>query len=171
MGEVPEPSDIEALDENHDVEGFECGKPELDDWLHGRALTNQTTGRTRTFVLAEDGKVIAYYGLSPAEAEHAKAPRKIRKNLPPPTIPVILLARLAVDQGHHRKGLGALLLFDAMRRAALGADLIGGRALLVHAKDEEARSFYEHFNFSSSPTAPLHLYLSIAEIKAGLEGT
>jgi GNAT superfamily N-acetyltransferase len=109
--------------------------------------------------------VVGYYALAAGSVEPEQAPERIKKGLARHPVPVILLARLAVDRHEQGKGLGAALLKDALIRAAAAADEIGVRAVLVHAKDEDARAFYERFDFEPSPTDPLHLYLLMKDLK------
>ncbi len=116
------------------------------------------------FVIHRDQRVVGYYALAAASVEREEAPERVRKGLARHPIPVILLARLAVDHREQGKGLGAALLKDALIRAAGAADEIGARAVLVHAKDDDARAFYERFDFDPSPTDPLHLFLLTKDI-------
>lgn len=109
--------------------------------------------------------MVGYYALAAGSVEPAQAPERVKKGLARHPIPVILLARLAVDRREHGNGLGKALLKDALIRAAGAATAIGARAVLVHAKDEEARTFYEHFDFEPSPTDPLHLFLLMKDLQ------
>jgi predicted N-acetyltransferase YhbS len=117
------------------------------------------------FVVHRGGRVVGYYALAAGSVEREHAPERVKKGLARHPIPVILLARLAVDRGEQGKGLGAALLKDALIRAAAAADEIGARAVLVHARDDDARAFYERFDFESSPTDPLHLFLLMKDLK------
>jgi GNAT superfamily N-acetyltransferase len=108
--------------------------------------------------------VVGYYSLTTASVENADAPERLRKGLARHAIPVILLARLAVDHAWRGKGLGAALLLDALRRILAAADIVGVRAVMVHAKDEAARRFYEHFDFDPSPIEPLHMFILLKEV-------
>ncbi|MGQ0568597.1 MAG: GNAT family N-acetyltransferase [Armatimonadota bacterium] len=150
---------VEPLTAAHDTSDFDCGKPELTDWLRRYALVNHRARTARVFVVHRGRRVVGYYALAASSVERQEAPERVRKGLARHPIPVILLARLAVDQREQGKSLGAALLKDALTRAASAADEIGARAVLVHAKDEEARAFYERFDFEPSPTDPLHLFL------------
>jgi GNAT superfamily N-acetyltransferase len=150
---------IEPLDDSHDTGGFDCGKPELNRWLEKYALLNQRTGVSRTLVLCRDQKVLGFYALAPGSVQLVDAPPPLAEDMGNFPVPVVILARLAVDVHEQGRGYGAVLLRDAMVRAARGAEAVGGRALLVHAKDEEAASFYAHFGFEPSPTDALHLFL------------
>ena len=160
----------ELLTVTHDCAGFDCGSEPLNHYLKRYALSNNAAGSARTYVVSEgeNWRVIAYYSLCAASIEKTKAPERIGKGMPSHPIPVILLARLAVDQERQGKGLGAGLLKDAMRRCLNAADSIGIRAVLVHAKDSKAAEFYAHFGFAPSPTDALHLMLLIKDIKCAL---
>ena len=150
---------------DHDLTGFACGEPSLDDWLRRRALANQVEGASRTYVVTtrEGGTVVAYYCLAAGSLEAKAAPWRVRRNMPDP-IPVSVLGRLAVDRGHGGAGLGTALLRDAVHRSAVAARTIGIRAVLVHALNERAAAFYERRGFQASPKAPLMLVLSLKGI-------
>ena len=155
---------IEKLDKHHVVESFDCGSGPLNDFLRRFALLNQRAGGAQTYVAALGETVVGYYSLSTGSVIYDEAPERTRKGLARHPVPVILLARLAVDRGWQGKGLGAALLRDALHRVAGAADIIGVRAVLAHAKDDAARQFYEHFNFDPSPIEPLHMFLLVKEI-------
>lgn len=123
------------------------------------------------YVVHRGGGVIGYYALAAASVEREETPERVRKGLAKHPVPVILQARLAVDQQEQGQGLGSGLLKDALTRASQASDEIGARAVLVHAKDEEARAFYEQFDFDASPTDPLHLFLLIKDLKRVLGGS
>lgn len=158
------PRPISGADE---VDHFDSGEPSLDAYLKGRASANHIEGASRCFVTCQEGSVVGYYALASAAVDRRDAPGRVRRNMPDP-VPVILLSRLAVDRRHQRKGLGAHLLRDAIIRAVAAAEIVGVRALLVHALHEDARAFYAHFNFEPSPTDPLHLLLSLKDARAAL---
>jgi GNAT superfamily N-acetyltransferase len=153
-----------AVDDH--LEGFDSGEPELDQWLIRQAQRNQTSGGSRTYVTTRNGRVVGYYSLATASVLHAHASGKVRRNQPNP-IPVILLGRLAVDRKDQGRGLGAHLLRDAIIRTVQAANIVGVRALLVHALHEQARQFYHHFDFEPSPTDSLHLFLLIKDVATG----
>lgn len=159
---------VELLTSDHDTDEFDSGKQEMDEWLRRYALVSQQAGSARVYVVIGDRRVVGYYALSAASVEPEAASSRVKKGLARHPIPVILLARLAVDQGEQRRGLGAALLKDALQRAGSAANEIGARAVLVHAKDEEAKAFYEHFDFEPSPTDPLHLFLLMKNLRASL---
>lgn len=150
---------------DHVLEGFDCGKPALDEWLFNRALTNQSSGTTRTWVVVEDGSsdVVAYYASSTASIMRGSVPTRVRRNQPE-QIPAILLARMAVDQRHKGKGLGAALLKHFMMKALEVAQSVGVRVLLIHAKDDEAKSFYSHYGFIESPFDSLTLVMLLGDL-------
>ena len=145
----------------HRLEDFSCGEPALDEWLRRRALTNQTTGASRTFVVPDEaGQVLAYYAVAAGAVSHQQSPGSIRRNMPDP-VPVMVLARLAVDQRLQGRQVGGALLKDALQRAVSVAQDIGIRALLVHALNDRARQFYSDYGFLPSPANPMTLMLPL----------
>ena len=157
----------EPLSPQHDVEPFRSGVETLDTWLKRRALTNQGSGASHTFVVCERTRVVAYYALAASAVTIAAAPGRFRRNMPEP-IPVVVLGRLAVDQSQQGKGLGRALVQDAGRRVVQAADAIGVRGLLVHAFSADAKAFYERLGFDPSPLDPLVLMVTLADLKAAL---
>jgi len=153
------------ISEGDGVAGFDSGEPSLDEYLRGRALANHVEGASRCFVTCRDGRIVGLYSLASAAVESAATPGRVRRNMPDP-VPVILLSRLAIDAKHQGQGLGAQLLRDAITRAVAAAEIIGVRALLVHAPHDQARAFYAHFDFEPSPTDPLHLLLLIKDARS-----
>lgn len=151
-----------------DVADFRCGEPALDEYVRRRALANHVAGASRCFVTCHDDRVVGFYALASAAVERAATSGRVSRNMPDP-IPVFLLSRLAVDAEHQGRGLAAHLLRDAILRALAAAEIVGVRALLVHALDQRARAFYTHFGFESSPTDPLHLLLLVNDARALLE--
>ena len=163
-------SKVEAISESHDVGRFDCGKHKsLNDWLNRFALTNQRNESARTYVVHRNGQVVGYHSISAGSVSVEEAPERISKGLAKHPIPVILLARLAVDKDEKGTGLGKALLKDALTRIVQAADIVGARAVLVHAIDEEARSFYEHFDFEPSPINELQLMLLMKDLRKALE--
>lgn len=163
MSQFSRPRKLEPQD---DIDEFNCGQPDLDDWLKRFALVNQRAGMTTVFVTLSDSKVVGYYALATGGVERANAPDRVTRGVPAHPIPVVLLARLAVDSSAQKKGLGRQLLRDALIRVAAAADEIGIRALLIHAKDDTARNFYmSQAEFEPSPTDPLHLFLLMKDLK------
>jgi len=158
----------EPLTGEHDVAAFSCGKPALDHWLKTRALSNQQRGFTAVMVVHDAGRVVGYYGLAPTAIVPSALPRAIRTGQPPDPVPCLLLAQLAVDQGWNGKGIGTGLVKHALTRCVEAARLIGGRALIVNAVDEEAAAFWRRRGFIPSRDDPLVLFRSIADIAASL---
>ena len=158
----------EPLDRRHLLEAFDCGKVALDDWLKQYARAAQGSGSARVFITTTDGKtVVGYYALAAAQVQPEQATERIAKGEPAGRpIPVVLLARLAVDHNHQRNGIGRSLLQDALLRSLQAADSIGIRAMLIHAKHDAARAWYEQFGFESSPTDSLHLMLLMKDLRA-----
>jgi len=151
----------QPLAASHIISEFDCGEASLDDWLKRRALINQVSGASRTFVVADqDNRVRGYYALAAGAVAHQLATGAVRRNMPDP-IPVLVLARLAVDRRAQGIKLGAGLLQDAVNRAGSVAQNAGVRALVVHALNEKARAFYEYYGFSISPVHPLTLMLRL----------
>ena len=148
------------LTADHQLNDFSCGINSLDDWLKKRAFPNQISGASRTYVVTEQNKVIAYYCLASGALELNHTPQSIRRNMPDP-IPVVILGRLAIDEHYQGKGIGVALLQDAVVRTAQAAEILGIRGLLVHAISENAKKFYEHHGFIASPTQPMTLILSL----------
>lgn len=151
----------EPLSQHHKLDTFSCGEIVLDDWLKRRAFANQVSGATRTFVVADaEHTVLGYYAMAAGAVAHQSATRAIRHNMPDP-VPVMVLARLVVDTRAQGKKLGAALLRDAVTRAVAVSQNAGVRALLVHALNDRARQFYEHYGFQASPAHPTTLMLRL----------
>jgi predicted N-acetyltransferase YhbS len=131
------------LDQNHDASQFDCGNTALLDWLKKKALRNQISGASRTFVICENNRVIAYYSLAAGSIEHKYVSSRLKRNQPDP-IPVVILARLAVDVMYQNQGLGLGLVKDAIQKVLHASQSIGIRAILVHAIDDTAKAFYEN---------------------------
>ncbi|GAB1544582.1 GNAT family N-acetyltransferase [Scytonema sp. NUACC21] len=165
----PDKPYIEKLCAQHSIKNFDCGVPSLNKFLTDYALQNQSSGSSTTYVAILCGEVIGYYSITVASVAHVNAPSGIVKGLPPYPIPVVLLARLAVDKNKQKIGVGKNLLKDCLKRVNAAADIVGIRALLVHAKDDEARKWYEQFDFESSPTDELHLFLMLKDIRKQLK--
>ncbi len=158
---------IQKLTAEHDTGPFDCGKEGLNRFLQRFALVNQKANSAQTYVVCHPGAtVVGYYSLSVGAVEHAEAPRRVSQGLARHPVPVMLLARLAVARAEQSRGLGKALLKDALLRTAQAADIAGIRALLVHAKDDEVRQWYERFDFEPSPTDPFHLFLLMKDLEA-----
>jgi GNAT superfamily N-acetyltransferase len=147
----------------HHVADFECGEATLDRWLKTKALRNEGRGASRTYVICADQRVVAYYCLATGSVASELAPGRIRRNMPNP-IPVMVLGRLAVDLAWRRHGLGKALLRDAILRTIQVSELVGVKALLVHALSGPAVRFYEAQGFHPSPTNPRTLFLPLSEV-------
>jgi GNAT superfamily N-acetyltransferase len=158
---APEP--ISAL---HRADDFESGEASLDEWLRRRALPNQLSGASRAFVVADsDARIRGYYAMAVGAVVHQAATGAVRRNMPDP-IPVMVLARLAVDRRAQGMSLGGALLQDALNRTITVSQNAGVRALLVHALHDRAKQFYEHYGFQSSPVHPLTLMMRLTSTKA-----
>lgn len=156
---------IEKLSKAHDLAAFDCGKESLNTWLKHWALINLQSDSTQTYVLHREGVVVGYYSLTAGSIDPDEASPRVAKGLPQNPIGVVLLARLAVDKREQGKALGSALLRDALLRVAAAAEKIGARALLVHALDDEARAFYERFDFERSPVNEYHLMLLMKDLR------
>ena len=156
------------LVKGHDRRAFDCGVPALNEYLKQYALQNQKKNAARTYAASRGNRVVGYYTLAYGAVSREGAPASVQAGLANHPIPIILLARLAVDVSERGQGLGAGLLKDALLRTLQAAKIAGLRAMLVHAKDAAAKAFYEKFGFEPSPTAPYHLYLRVSDIQANL---
>jgi GNAT superfamily N-acetyltransferase len=162
---VTDPLRIEKLRADHAVSEFDCGREELNRFLTRLAMANQKAGSEQTYLALSGETVVGYYSLAVGEVAYEGAPDRLAKGLARHPIPVMLLARLAIRIGHQGQGLGAGLLKDSMRRTLQAAEIAGIRAFVVHAMDESARAFYQHFGFAASPTDPRHLYILLKDIR------
>lgn len=158
-----------VLTKAHDRSLFDCGVPALNDYLKQYALQNQKKHAARTYVATRGRRVIGYYSLAYGSVSVDEAPESVKAGLPKYPIPVILLARLAVDLTERGQGLGAALLRDALLRTLRAAEIAGLRAMIVHAKDDAAKLFYEKYGFEPSPIDAHHLFLKISQILTSLE--
>ena len=165
----PSLSAPELLTAGHDLSAFDCGEQTLNDWLRKRALTNQSAGASRTYVICEANRVVGYYALAVGAVAHEHATGKIRRNIPDP-VPVMILARLAMDTGYHGRGIGAGLLRDAIFRTVRASEIAGIPAILVHAISDSARHFYERCGFYSSPVDPMTLMITVEEARRAMQG-
>ena len=170
---MPRFGDPEPLTSAHLHEGFACGRPSLDQWLTRHALQAAAAGSARTYVVIdhEQHRVVGYHALTAAGIEREAATSRVTKGMPRYPIPVVLLARLAVDLTVAGRGIGAWLLRDAMLRTLTAADTIGVSAMLVHAQDEEARRFYQKHGLEASPTDQLHLMILLKDLAASISST
>jgi GNAT superfamily N-acetyltransferase len=156
---------IEKLRRDHPIEGFDCGREELNRYLLRHAWQNQQAGASQTYVGIVGDAVAGFYTLAVGQVMREEAPERLTKGLARHPIPNMLLARLAVDRPWHGQGAGKALLRDAVGRTLQAADIAGIRAFAVHAKDEQARRFYEHFDFVPSPSDPMHLFVLLKDVR------
>jgi GNAT superfamily N-acetyltransferase len=158
---------LPKLREDHDLGDFICGATEIDDWLQKRARKAQQAGNANVFVYEHKGAVLGFYALATGGIEHAGSPRFVRENAPDPA-PILLLARLGVDEKAMGRGIGWTLLQDALLRSVEISEHVGFRALVIHCRDDSARDFYMHQtpSFVASATDPLHLFISLKSLRA-----
>lgn len=155
----------EPLTADHFLGNFDSGVASLDEWLRRRALQNQASGASRTFVVCDADQVVAYYALAASAIAPDAAPGRFRRNMPDP-IPVVVLGRLAISRSHQGQGLGRALFQDAAKRVTHAADTIGIRGLLVHAISDEAKAFYVKLGLTQSPIDPMTLMATVSELMA-----
>lgn len=160
----------QPLTDHHDTENFSCGIEALDVWLKRRAMKNQITGASRTFVVCEESRVVGYYALASSAITIAATTGRFRRNMPDP-IPVVVLARLAVDRTYQGKGLGRALVRDAGLRVIQAADAIGIRGMIAHAISTDAKAFYAKVGFDPSPLDPLTLMITLADLNSALSNS
>lgn len=166
MGQI-----TESLNEHHDLSKFDCGEQVLNEWLSRRALKNQLTGASRTFVVCppESKTVVGYYALAAGAVDRLSTPPAIRRNMPEP-IPVTILGRLAVDKSLHGHNIGSSLLLDALAKTLAVAQHVGTAGLLVHSSKDDAKRFFQRFNFISCPVSDMTLMLPIRAIQKFIQG-
>ncbi|MDH5763205.1 MAG: GNAT family N-acetyltransferase [Nitrospinota bacterium] len=157
----------EKICSDHNLDEFDSGEPVLDDWLRRRALRNEASGASRTYVICSGGRVVGYYALAVGAVESASASGKVKRNMPDP-VPVMVIARLAVDQNYQGRGLGRALIRDGVLRIVQAADIAGIRAILVNALSDDARKFYERCGFHVSPIDSMTLMITLADAKKAL---
>jgi predicted N-acetyltransferase YhbS len=155
----------EPLGPQHRVEGFDCGKPALNDWLLRHARQAQGTGSSKTFVATDDDRLVGYFSLTVGQVDTLDAPDRIRKGMGQYPLPVVILARLAVSKNDHGRGIGSGLLQDAIRRTVLIGEQAGVRAMLTHPIDKEAAVFHTRFGFIQSPLREQQLLLLLKDAK------
>lgn len=171
VGDVASPplSAPELLSDHHELTAFASGEPVLDDWLRRRARANQVSGASRSYVLCHGWTVIGYYSLASGAIAIVEAPNRVRRNMPDP-IPMTVLGRLAIELRWQKRGLGKLLLRDAILRTRQAAAIIGVRGLLVHALSPAAKRVYEDNGFLESPANPMTLLVALKDAVAALGG-
>lgn len=161
---------VEKLSPDHRVEGFDCGREELNRYLLRHALRNQQASAAQTYIGIMGSAVIGYYSLAVGHVTREEAPERLTKGLARHPVPIMLLARLAVGLRWQGQGIGKALLRDAMQRTLQAADIAGIRAFAVHAKDEAARNFYQRFDFIPSLTDPMHLFVLLRDVRRIISG-
>lgn len=169
MGEITSSkiSRPEALTPDYDLTRFECGNDTLNEWLQKRALKNQGLDACKSYVICDHNRVVGFYAIATGSIERLRVPGAVSRNMPDP-IPVMVLARLAIDQNYQGQKLGIGLLRDAMLRTLNVSRIVGVKALLVHAISEDAKKFYRHFGFQESPFNSMTLLLPVKKIRSHL---
>lgn len=170
---LPGFSAVEPLEADHELQGFDSGNHSLDHWLRTWALHSRRVGSAKTFVISQENtrSVVGFYALAAGSAGRHEVPKRVARDLSPQhQVPLVLLARLAVDRRYQGRKLGKALLKDAMTRTLLAADQIGVVAMVVHAKDDEACRFYEHFGFLPSPLQPHQLFIPLKTLRRVVSG-
>jgi GNAT superfamily N-acetyltransferase len=152
----------------HNLAEFDCGTPSLNQWLTRQALKNEASGASRTYVVCLENSVVGYYCLAAGAVVRTEAPKPMQRNMPDP-IPVMVLGRLAVDRANQGRGIGRALLRDDILRVLRAAEIVGIRAILVHAISEEAKQFYLSHGFEESPIEPMTLCLALGTARQALE--
>ena len=161
---------VEKLRNDHPIEGFDCGRVELNRYLLRYAWANQQAGAAQTYVGLVGDAVVGYYSLAVGQVTREEAPERVTKGVARHPVPIMLLARLAVSRNAQGQGIGKALLRDAMQRTLQAAEIAGIRAFAVHAKDEDARRFYERFDFIPSPADPMHLFVLLKDVRRTMQG-
>lgn len=163
--------DPEPLGPGHVLEGFDCGRASLNIWLTGHAGQAAAVGSARAYIVvdSEQERVVGYHALTAAGIERKDATARVIKGMPQYPIPVVLLARLAVDLSVAGRGLGGWLLRDAMLRTVAASETIGIRVMLVHAADDQARAFYLRHGVEPSHADPLHLMILIEDLSKAVD--
>jgi GNAT superfamily N-acetyltransferase len=155
----------ESLDAQHRLESFDCGNPALNEWFVRHARQAQASGSAKTFIAADDDRVVGYFSLTVGQIDTLNAPERIRKGMGQYPIPVVILARLAVSEQNQGQGIGVGLLQDAVRRTLMIAEQAGIRAMLAHSIDEDAARFYTRFGFMASPLREQQLLLLLKDAR------
>ena len=166
---MPKRFSIEKLRRDHTVDGFDCGNEKLNRFLIRYALPNQRASSSQTYVGLADLSIVGFYTLAVGQVSYEDSPHRLNKGLAHHPVPIMLLARLAVSNKWQKRGIGAGLLKDAIRRTLQAADIAGIRAFAVHAKDEAAQQFHAHFDFIPSPTDSYHLFLLLKDLRRIIE--
>lgn len=160
---------LERLDAHHDVSTFDSGNEVLDAWLRGHALAAQRMGSARTFVATRGGRVVGYFSLTMGSVLRAEAPAKLVRGMPAYPVGMVLLARLAVHRSQQGRGVSAMLLAEALRKAVAAGEVAAARLIVVVAVDDDAAAFYERYGFVRTPEYPLRLYRRMKDVRASLD--
>jgi GNAT superfamily N-acetyltransferase len=159
----------ERLTPAHDLSQFKSREPQLDDWLRQKALANESSGGCRTYVVQDGDRIVGFYSLATGAVAHTDTTGKVRRNMPDP-VPVVILARMAVDESYEGQGIGKGLLKDAVLRILSASEIVGVRAILIHAKSKEAKRFYvQNCGASESPVDPMTLMVTLTDAMAALK--
>jgi predicted N-acetyltransferase YhbS len=162
---------LERLDAHHDVTTFNSGNEDLDTRLQRHALAAQRMDSARTFVATRSGRVIGYFSLTMGSVFRADAPAKLVRGMPAYPVDMVLLARLAVNQSQHGKGVGAMLLAEALRKAVAAGEVAAARLIVVDAVDDSAAAFYQRYGFIGTPENPLRYYRRMKDVRASLDSS
>ena len=162
---------LERLDKHHDVTTFRSGSEVLDGWLHRHALAAQRMDSARTFIATQSGRIVGYFSLTMGSVLRAEAPAKLVRGMPAYPVGMVLLARLAVDQSQQGKGLGAMLLAEALRKAVAAGEVAAARLIVVDAVDQKAAAFYRRYGFVQVPENPQRLYRRMKDVRASLDSS
>jgi predicted N-acetyltransferase YhbS len=162
---------LERLDAHHDVSMFDSGTEALDEWLRRHALASQRMDSARTFVATQSGRVVGYFSLTMGSVYRTEAPAQLVRGLPAYPVGMVLLARLAVDQSQQGRGVGAMLLSEALRKAVAAGEVAAARLIVVDAADETAAGFYHRHDFVPAPENPLRFYRRMKDVRASLDSS
>ena len=162
---------LERLDAHHDVSTFDSGNEVLDAWLRRHALAAQRMDSARTFVATRSGRVVGHFSLTMGSVLRAEAPAKLVRGMPTYPVGMVLLARLAVDQSQQGRGVGAMLLAEALRKAVAAGEVAAARLIVVDAVDDDAAAFYRRYGFVRAPENPLRSYRRMKDVRASLDSS
>jgi predicted N-acetyltransferase YhbS len=162
---------LERLDAHHDLSTFDSGNEVLDTWLRRHALAAQCTDSARTFVATRNGRVVGYFSLTMGSVLRAEAPAQLIRGMPAYPVGMVLLARLPVDRSQQGRGIGAMLLAEALRKAVAAGEAAAARLIVVDAVDEDAAAFYRRYGFVQAPENPLRFYRRMKDVRASLDAS
>lgn len=162
---------LERLGAHHDLSAFDSGNEGLDTWLRRHALAAQSMDSARTFVATRSGRVVGYFSLTMGSVLRAEAPAKLIRTMPAYPVGMVLLARLAVDRSQLGRGVGAMLLAEALRKAVAAGEVATARLIVVAAVDENAAAFYQRFGFVRTPENPLRFYRRMKDVRASIDSS